>query len=905
MVSATDPGVVAGAAVTLVPTVLVVVVASPDPEQPTTSNVMHARTAIRSISITLDPFRLDKSPRVRIVTYDRVSMRWIRRILIFILIVAVVLTGVGAFFVQRAFPQTTGEITAIGLGGPVRVTRDVDGVPHLYAESTHDLYFAQGFVHAQDRFFQMDFWRHIGAGRLSEMFGQGQVDTDKFLRALGFADIASQELESMDPEDRQVLQAYADGVNAYLDMHSPTEISLEYALMPLQVRGYQIEPWSPINTLTWAKVMAWDLRSNLDDEIERTVLSKTLPADRIEQLYPAYPVDHPVVVPGDQVTVAGDPPTALPQEALPAILSAAAAADGLSALTGGGFEGIGSNNWVIGGSLTATGAPILANDPHLAIQMPSIWYEIGLHCTGESDCPQDLAGFGFAGIPGIVVGHNERIAWGVTNEAVDTQDLFVERINPDDPSQYEVDGEWVPVETRSETIDVGGSDPITYQVQSTRHGPIISGIYLDDRGFDDSTLELPERYEVALGWQALQPSTLIEAIIGLNRASNYDDFRAAASKWDIAPQNLVYADVDGNIAYQSTGEVPIRGAGDGRYPVPGWDSAYDWVGTVPFEDMPRLYDPPRDYVASANQPVTRPGQGPFDVFDAAYGYRAARIEEMIQSRDDHTVESIQEMQMDTEDGGALNLMPYLLDLSADDTVMGDLQAFLRSWSQGGSRADGGSPGAALYEGTWRHLLSLTFDDDLPEDSWPTGGSRWFEVVRHLLESPADAFWDDTSTPSVERRDDVLRQALLAADSELTDLMGTDRAKWAWGDIHRAVFRNQTFGESGIAPIEWLFNRAAPARVGGSDSVVDAVGWTPTESGYQVDWLPSLRMVIDLADLSRSTAIHTTGQSGHAFSSHYDDMIEPWTDGDQHSLRWTDEQVDQGKETTLTLTPSAG
>jgi penicillin G amidase len=832
-------------------------------------------------------------------------MRWIRRILIFLLVIVIVVAGAGVFFVQRAFPETNGEIIADGLESPVRVIRDTDGVPHVYAENTHDLYFAQGFVHAQDRFFQMDFWRHIGAGRLSEMFGSSQVDTDKFLRALGFADIAAQELDSMDAENRQILQAYAEGVNAYLETHSPTEISFEYALLPLQVRGYEIEPWSPINTLTWAKVMAWDLRSNLDDEVERTMLSKTLPADRIEQLYPAYPADHPVVVPGDQVTVAAEPAAPLPEGAVAAVMSAGAAAEALGALTGGGFEGIGSNNWVVGGSLTSTGAPILANDPHLAIQMPSIWYEIGLHCTGATDCQQDVAGFGFAGVPGVVVGHNERIAWGVTNEAVDTQDLYVERLNPDDPDQYEVDGEWAPVQSRTETIAVGGSDPVTYQVRTTRHGPIISDIYLDEGAFDDSALDLPERYEVALDWQALQPSTLIAAIIGINRASNYDEFRAAAADWDIAPQNLVYADVEGNIAYQSTGEVPIRGAGDGRNPVPGWDTTYDWVGTVPFEEMPRLYDPPRDYVASANQPVTRVGEGPFDAYDAAYGYRAARIEEMIQSRADHTVESIQAMQMDTEDGGALNLVPYLLGLDAGDATIADLQAILRSWSQGGSRADGGSPGAALYEGTWRHLLSLTFEDDLPEDSWPTGGSRWFEVVRNLLPSPDDPYWDDTTTTTVETRDDILRRALLAADSDLTDLLGADRAKWAWGDLHRAVFRNQTFGESGIAPIEWLFNRAAPPRVGGTESVVNAVGWTPTESGYEVDWLPSFRMVIDLADLSRSTAIHTTGQSGHAFAGHYDDMIEPWTDGDQRPMRWTDAQVEQGEEATLALTPSSG
>jgi penicillin G amidase len=830
-------------------------------------------------------------------------MRWIRRILVFLLVLLLGLGVTGIYFVQRAFPQTDGEIRVGGLSESVRVVRDIDGVPHIYAANTHDLYFAQGYVHAQDRFWQMDFWRHIGSGRLSEMFGESQLETDEFLRALGFSDLANQELETMDPNHLAVLQDYSDGVNAFLNTHSPTQVSFEYALLPLQVRGYRIEPWKPANTLTWAKVMAWDLSGNLEDEVQRAVLSKTLPVDRIEQLYPDYPDRNPVIVPEATTTASTAEPGVVPDGALEALASAGEAADGLWAVTGGGFEGIGSNNWVIGGDLTDTGMPILANDPHLAIQMPSIWYEIGLHCDG-SDCPDDVAGFGFAGVPGIVVGHNEHIAWGVTTEALDTQDLYIERLDPEHPNEYEVDGEWVPMETRTEVIEVGGSDPVSYEVQTTRHGPIISGIYLDDGELNGASAPaLPDDYAVSMAWQALEPSTLIAAVIDLNRATDYDDFVAAASKWDIAAQNLVYADVEGNIAYQSTGEAPIRGAGDGRYPSPGWDTSYDWIGLVPFEDMPRLFNPDRGYVASANQPVTRAGTGPFEGYDLAYGYRAARIETMIQATNDHSVESVQRMQTDAEDGGALNLVPALLDIDTGDEAVSSMQDLLRSWSAGGSKVGGESPGAAAYQATWRNVLDLTFGDELPEDLRPEGGSRWFEVVRDLLEQPDDPFWDDIGTESVETRDDVLEQAMASANAELVDLLGPDPDNWEWGKLHRATFRNQSFGESGIAPIEWLFNRTAPDRVGGTDSVVDAVGWSPVD-GYEVDWLPSFRMVIDLSDLSKSTAIHTTGQSGHVYAGHYDDMVVPWTDGAQHPMRWTPDQVSAATEDTLTLDPVA-
>ena len=532
-------------------------------------------------------------------------MRWVRRILVFLLVLAIGIGIFGFFMVRRSFPQIDGEIQVAGLDGEVEMMRDADGVPHIYASTTHDLFFAQGYAHAQDRFWQMDFWRHIGGGRLAEMFGEDQVEADMFLRSLDFTGIAEQELEEMPAEHREILEAYADGVNAYIAERTPSQISLEYAILPLQNSGYAIEPWTPVHSLTWAKVMSWDLSWNMLQEIDRATLSATLPVERIEQLYPDFPEDKPVIVPSDQAPTAGaGPPMEIEDGPLTALLGAADRARSVWDLTGGGFSGIGSNNWVVGGSHTETGLPILANDPHLAIQMPSIWYLNVLHCTtGGDECPYQVAGYSFAGIPGVVIGHNEHIAWGVTNESVDTQDLFIEKVNPDDPRQYEFEGQWVDAEIRPETLAVAGGEDVDFEVMVTRHGPIISDTYFDEPPFAGSSVDLPEEYAVSLAWQSLQPATLLEAIIGLNRAAGYDDFRAAASRWDIAAQNLVYADVEGNIAYQSTGEIPIRADGDGSWPVPGWTGEHEWVGFVPFEELPRLFNPPRDYVATANNRV--------------------------------------------------------------------------------------------------------------------------------------------------------------------------------------------------------------------------------------------------------------------------------------------------------------
>jgi penicillin G amidase len=833
-------------------------------------------------------------------------MRWLKRILIFVLIVLIGVGVYGFLTVRSSFPQLNGELEVVGLNQEVTVIRDGYGIPHIYAETPADLFKAQGYVEAQDRFFQMDFWRHIGAGRLSEMFGESQLGTDKFLRALNFTATAQIELTTISQEARDILGWYSEGVNAYLTSHQGSAASLEYPLMALQASGYVPDPWTPLNTLTWAKVMSWDLSSNFGDEIARTVLGDTLTEEQVEQLYPPYPDGHPVIVPSEIRSAAADRTTAsLPDAAITALLSVEQSRRTLSELTGGGFEGIGSNNWVISGKLTSSGMPILANDPHLAIQIPSIWYEIGLHCSDVSDtCPFEVTGFSFPGTPGVVIGHNASIAWGVTTEAADTQDLYIEKINPENANQYEVDGEWVDMDVRAETIDIAGGASESYEVRTTKHGPIISGLHGGADQLDDVGSNYPDGFEVSLAWQSLQPSTLIESILQIDLASDWDDFRSAASLWDVAAQNLVYADIEGNIGYQSTGEIPIRPNSDGLRPVPGWDSSNDWVGIVPFDEMPFVFNPERGYMASANQPVLEAGAEPFIGRDGAYGYRAARIDEMINATAIHTVESVQAMQMDNRDGGAANLVQHLVAVPTREPNVLEIQNLLEVWALGkeGFQATWDSAGSAAYQATWRKVLELTFNDDLPEEYWPDGGSRWFEVFRVLIDHPDDPFWDIKGTNEIETADVILQQAMNDAHTELTELLGDNALNWKWGNLHTAEFENQTLGQSGIGPIEWLFNRSAPRRVSGGPSLVNATGWSATV-GYEVDWVPSMRMVVDLGDFSRSTSIHTTGQSGHAFQANYADMIEMWTDGGQHPMLWSREDVDNAAANTLILKPA--
>ncbi|PWB71301.1 MAG: penicillin acylase family protein [Anaerolineales bacterium] len=842
-----------------------------------------------------------------------------------LLAIVVLLGGGGAAYFKsylpntiapKSFPQIDGEIQLEGLDGSVDIYRDAMGIPHIYAATQHDLFFAQGYVHAQDRFWQMDTWRHIGSGTLSEMFGSGQVETDTFLRTLGWRQTAEAEYAQLDATSKAILDAYVAGVNAYLKDHDTTALSLEYAILGLLSPDYEIKPWTPINSLTWGKAMAWDLRGNMGEEIERAVLLKTLTPKQVAELFPAYPEDHPVIV--NKIgggTSANMPVYAsafdIPAETLVALQHNASLLDRALGPAG---DGIGSNSWAVSGSRTTTGMPLLANDPHLGIQMPSIWYQVHLECKPVSDaCPFNVAGFTFAGVPGVVIGHNDHVAWGFTNVGPDVMDLYIEKVNPDNPDQYEVNGQWVNFETRTETIDVVGGDPVEITIRSTRHGPVISEVYgplknegdPKDKEFipfkDRAGIELPEQYVIALKWTALTPSTPFQAIWGFNQAQNWEEFREAARGFHVPAQNLLYADVDGNIGYQMPGDIPIRANGDGTIPVPGWTDEYEWTGFIPFEEQPYTLNPAEGYIVTANNQVP-PRDYPYLItHDWDYGFRAQRIVDMIENAPGKIdIAYIQKMQGDSFDANAPIFVPMML-ASLEENAATPNQAIaldmLAKWDYQ-DRVDSG--GAAVFNAFWRAFLQNTFNDDLPEERYyADGGSRWNELMRHL--DAGSAWWDDRSTTDViETRDDIIVKSFEQGVAELDKLLGKDPLQWRWGDLHAATFRNGTLGESGIGLIESLFNRG-PYPTGGGEAIVNATGWS-VKDGYETNWLPSMRMIVDLGDLNNSVTVHTTGQSGHAYHPHYDDMAPMWANVEYYSMLWSEQAIMNNAEGHLILNP---
>lgn len=851
------------------------------------------------------------------------GLRFLTVLLVTVLVLVVAAAGFGWWIVQRSFPTTSGRIEATGLRAAVTVYRDGAGIPQLVAESDHDLFFAQGFVHAQDRFWEMDFRRHVTAGRLSELFGESQVATDTFVRMLDWRGVAEQEYQLLDEGSRALYDAYAAGVNAYLAERDGAGLSLEYAVLGLQNAGYSPEPWSPVDSIAWLKAMAWDLRSNLGDEIDRALLATALPPEEIARLHPGFPWgEMPTIMEGAPAAPAALRVTPLPEAGASGahtttdasgepdasrvdlaayaspLASLRAAVDGIPELLGPEGGDLGSNSWVVSGAHTESGMPLLANDPHLGPAMPSIWTQMGLHCAELSDdCAFDVAGFTFSGLPGVVIGHNERIAWALTNLGPDVADLYLERVDGD---TYELDGAMLPLTVREEVIEVAGGDPVTVTVRATARGPLVSdvgGDYAAIAEGDPGASGEDVGNAVSLQWTALTPGNTAQAIFSLNRARDWDGFRQAAALFDVPAQNLLYADVDGNIGYQAPGRIPIRKAGDGTVPMPGWTSANGWAGTVPFDQLPSVQNPERGYLVTANNAVS--ANGPVFTNDWDHGYRARVIERMLDERiaagGKLTAGDLAEMQLDTDDANAAALVPMVAELELEgDAARG--AALLEDWD---GRADADSAEAAYFAVFWRNLLDGMFGS-LPEATRPKGGDRWFTVVGDLLDDPENQWWTNEDL-GVTGRDTMIAHALEAAWREASDRMGPDPDSWRWGRLHTLTLTNQSFGESGIAAIEWLFNRGPYALGGGSD-IVNAIGWDVTQ-GYEVNWVPSMRMVVDVGDFDDSRWVNLTGASGHAFHPHYDDQARLWQDGETHEWPFTRSAVQDAAEETLQLRPA--
>jgi penicillin amidase len=886
----------------------------------------------------------------------RLSLVGLGALLVVILVVAFVATVV---VVRRPFPSQDGTITLPGLSAPVSVIRDDRGIPQIYAQTPDDLFRAQGYVQAQDRFFQMDFRRHVTAGRLSELVGQDDtaLQADKVVRTLGWRRVAEQELNQADPTTRRYLDAYARGVNDYIHGRSPAELGLDYTVLGLRGGQPRVEPWTPLDSVSWFKAMAWDLRGNYDDELARARTFGTVKdVDRVDQLFPLYPYARhvpilPTLAPGTG-TAAGTattPGTGATEsgsvagtELVPARAAAATstATDGVLAalsssggqtvveaarqavgavpdLLGGGMDGVGSNSWVVSGALTTTGKPLLANDPHLAPSLPGVWYQIGLHCqTLSTSCPFDVSGFSFAGVPGVVIGHNQRIAWGITNLAPDVTDFYLEQLQGD---SYLRDDKLVPLTTRQETIEVKGAASVPLTVRSTENGPLLSDVVDGVRlvGLRAPVAKgSPDRgagYGVSLRWTALIPGHDMDAVFAVDAASDFESFRKGVLQMDVPAQNFVYADIDGHIGYQAPGRIPQRRPGpaqatvptDGTWPLPGWDSRYDWRPQfLPESQLPSALDPKEGFLVAANQAVTAPGDGPYFTRDFDYGYRSQRIRDLLASAAKAgrklQVEDMQSLQRDTYSGIAAELVPVMLKLKVNDPFTQQAVDLLKTWDYT-EPAD--SAAAAYFNAVWANLLDLTFADEMPPGVQPNGGGRWAEAVVALLKDPQDQWWDDRRTPGViEGRDEILRRALVSARLRLTSALGKDPDTWQWGQLHRLRLVERPLGGSSLTKVLHPILNRGPIEMPGGPSIVNANAYNAAAGTFDVTAGPSMRMVVDLSAFDRSSWVNQTGESGHPGHANYDDQLDAWAGGQTFDWPFTRAAVEREADRTLAINP---
>ena len=789
-------------------------------------------------------------------------------LLIVLLVVLVVLSAAGVYFVRRPWPKEEGNLTVDGVSAPVEVFRDQWGVPHIYAQNEHDLFLAQGFVHAQDRLWQMEFNRRVGSGTLSEALGEATLGIDRFMRTIGLRRAAEKDWALLDAETRALLEAYAEGVNAFVASDS-AQLPLEFTIL-----GITPAPWTPVDTLTWGKMMSYGLGGNYGMELLRARMIAALGPKAAQELLPPYAAGAPVIVPPESRDYSWLKDASF------------ARVEGLPTTLGNYDLNRGSNNWVVHGSRTSTGMPMLADDTHLDLDMPSVWYENGLH-GGRFDS----VGFTFPGVPMVIIGHNGQIAWGVTNLPADVQDFYIERLDdPAHPTRYQFDGQWLDLEVMYETISIEGQDPVSLSVMLTHHGPIMNRV-----------LGLEEAEPMALRWTALDGTQLLKAVSLINLAQDWDQFRQALSYWDAPSQNFVYADVEGNIGYQTPGKIPIRSSGhQGLVPVPGWVKEYDWQGYIPFEELPTAHNPETGYIATANNKVTSADYPHYLATEWSAPYRAQRISELLAGTNEITIADMQETQADTFSAPAEAMRPHVLAIEPTDELQAAALAELEGWDL---LMESDRAGASVFKVWYWFLVQDTFGDELGADlleEYLGTANMHVPLLIDLLQQPGSPWFDDVSTPQVELRDDILRRSLAKAANWMSQELGPDPADWEWGRLHTKTFVHQPLGQSGITLLERLFN-STPIPARGSNFTVDAA-WVDYNQPFEMTGGASQRFIADLSDLSRSLTMHTTGQSGHLFHRHREDMIPRWQNVEYHPMLSSREAVEANADAVLTLTP---
>lgn len=772
---------------------------------------------------------------------------------------------------RQTLPQLEGVIKLAGLEQPVEILRDTWGVPHIYAQTEHDLFFAQGFVHAQDRLFQMDMGRRVGNGRLSEIIGPLGLPADRFSRVFGWQRAANRQVKLADPATHRLAAAYQAGINVFI---AQGKLPMEYTLLAVKP-----EPWQLEDIAAWGMVLGWSLSANWQNELARALLLETLGVQKTADLTLTYPENYQTILPDTHT--APDLFNAMlaayeqAMSYLPIELTASAA---------------GSNNWVVNGTRTASGRPILANDPHLPPFIPTFWYEN--HLSGGQ---YNITGFTMPGVPGIIIGHNEHIAWGVTNAFPDVQDLYLERLHPTDPTKYELDGEWKQVEVVTETIRVRGRKPITMTVRYTHHGPIITDL-------------LPnEKRALSLRWIGHTPTNHLRTVFALNAARDWHTFNESLRDWGFPSQNIVYADVQGHIGYVMPGLVPVRGKGHGTIPAPGWLGEYDWTGWVPFEEMPRRFDPPEGAIVTANNRVVGAGYPHFLTGEWLTSYRADRILELLNHSSRLTMDVTDHIQVQLDSLSAIArrflplVLPYLTMQSLPDGLAAEAVGVLQGWDY---QTHTNSVAASLFYGWLVHFVQAVVNQAVGANLAKTVlGTKFIEG---LPGHPFHKVMDEIALRWLERGAPLwvgditahIRPSFLKTIEVLCQKFGRFPANWQWGNLHRV----ELYHPLSRIPILGRLWKPLVLPIPGDSTTVNHADVSLHFPPYPVQLIASVRMVLDVGEWDNSLAALPGGQSGHAGSPYFQDGAKEWQNGRYHPMLFSRAKIEAATAHTLHLLP---
>ena len=817
------------------------------------------------------------------------------------LIVLVVLAGAGGYlYLRRSLPAWDEDQVVTGLSGPVDIVRDTDAIPHIFASTKADGLFGLGYVHAQDRLWQMEFQRRIGHGRLSEIFGAAALSQDRFLRTVGFGRAAQSAWDHLPADVREEVDAYVAGVNAFISTHTGSALPPEFTLL-----RFAPEPFTGPDVLVWVKMMAWDLSANYSSELLRHDLLAKVGHARVGQLMPPYPHDGLSIL-NDQLPAAPmhDPGTAAARPATTSSNAWPAFEDMLNSgpklvasflLGGAHHEAIGSNNWVVDGTMTATGAPMLANDPHLATHVPSIWY---LAHISAGDL--DMIGATLPGTPAVALGRNKYMAWGATNVGADVQDLYREKLDPSGRFA-EFQGVQEPLTIIPETIRVKGAAPVVVNVRITRHGPLISDAINANNAASPTPPTAPPLEPLAFRWTALDQEDLtIKAYMRLNEARSWDEVTAALKDYVAPSQNFIFADVNGHIGYYAPGHIPVRVGGDGSQPTDGWTGDTEWDGWVPFEELPHAYDPPQHFIVTANNRPSGALDAPLVGLEYPNPYRAQRIVDLIREISATrrlTPNDFARIQADSVSLHARDLLPRLLaHVQPQSTLDQRAITILRAWDDD-ARPD--SAAAAIFEAWFLKLAPTIVGDDLGPLS--RGYEGRFSSVTRFVEATLDSnpsWCDNVATPMKESCDDAVSTALHAAVEDLAERMGREPGRWRWDTVHEAVFPHQ--GLDAVAALRPLLGRRVP--IGGDWSTVN-VAPIATGAPYTTTSIPGFRQIVDLSPANDSRFLESVGPSGHFLSQYYASFLEDWRTVRYRTMRMDRLKVETDAVGRLRLTPA--